>query len=392
MEKRDREIQNILNSLPTESVNAVNRLRQMGRHGVPALAVALKYPDPVVRAAAARALARMNDPLGIPALVDALDDADSSVRLAAVLGLSDFPGREAVRALAEALRARHALVRDCAARALACRSLPTLRAALHDPDPVVRAAAAHGVGYYARDRVSIPRLAELLGDANADVRAMAVRALAWVARRHREALPPLTAALQHPDEHVRVAAAHWLGRVGNPLACEALVAALSDPSRAVVLEAIRALGSLDPSVPGGRIGVGDARAIPALLSHLEGPDADLRLAAAEALAHVLAVGPPGEHDPRTLPLLAQALTDQDARVRAMAATALGETGNPEAVPPLTEALNDPVWSVRASAASALGTLGDPSAIPALEAACADPDLAVVSRAELSLQQVRARLR
>ena len=146
----------------------------------------------------------MNEPLGVPALAEAVNDPDSSVRLAAVLGLAALPGPEAVQALAGALRAHYALVRDCAARALASRSLVALRAALEDPDPVVRAAAAHGVGYYARDRASVPRLCELLDDDSPDVRVMAVRALAWVARRHRPVLSRLTAALSHPDEQVRL--------------------------------------------------------------------------------------------------------------------------------------------------------------------------------------------
>jgi len=391
METRDREIQDILNSLPTQSLNAINRLRQMGRPGVPALAVALKYPDPTIRAGAARALARMNDPDGVPALAEAVADPDSSVRLAAILGLAEFPGAEAVQALAQALRARHALVRDCAARALACRSLSALRAALDDPDPVVRAAAAHGIGYYARDRRSASRLREMLDDEDGDVRIMAVRALAWISRCHPSVLPNLLIALEHPDENVRATGAYYAGRVGNRDACEALVRLLGDSSREVVLGAIRSLGSPDAEAHGTYRGVGDARAIPGLLAHLAGPDADLRVAAAGALGCVLHADPYGERPPEMLTRLVERLEDSDARVRSAAATALGESSDGRAVEPLVRALQDPVWSVRAAAASALGALGDARAIPALESATDDIDLAVARRAEAALHQLRVQL-
>lgn len=391
MEKRDREIQDILNSLPTQSLNAVNRLRQMGRPGVPALAVALKYPNPTVRAGAARALARMNDPEGVPALAEAVEDPDSAVRLAAILGLAEFPGTEAVQALAGALHARHALVRDCAARALACRSLNALRTGLEDADPVVRAAAAHGIGYYAHDRASVARLREMLDDEDADVRVMAVRALAWISRRHPPALPSLLAALDHPDENVRATAAYYVGRAGNPAGGEALVRALDDPSREVVLGAIRSLGSLDAEAHGTRRGIGDVRAIPGLLKHLAGPDVDLRVAAAGALACILGAHPYGARPPEAVTRLVESLADPDARVRSIAAAALGESGDGRAVEPLVGRLQDDAWSVRAAAASALGALGDARAVPALEAAADDVDLAVARRAEAALQQLRARL-
>ncbi len=391
MNDREREIQNILNSIPTQSLNAVNRLRQLGRIGIPALAVALQYPNPVIRAGAAKTLGRMNDAAAVPALSEGIADSDATVRAAAILALSDIPGPEAIAALAGALHARHGLVRDCAARALARRSLAALRQALCDADPVARAAAIHGVGYYARDSESVPRLREMLRDDDAGVRVMAVRGLAWVATRHGEALASLLEALRHPDEEVRATAAHSLGRVGNATITEALAALLHDPSRRVLLATLRALGCPNTEVPGGRTGVGDCRAVPALLEHLEGPDGEVRIAAADALAYILSTDAEGQRDERTVPLLTRCLAEPDPRLRAASAAALGFARDPEVISSLGALLHeDAAWVVRASAAAALGALGDDAAIPVLESARADIDLAVSRQADLALHRIRSR--
>ncbi|MDH7569021.1 MAG: HEAT repeat domain-containing protein [Armatimonadota bacterium] len=390
MRSPEREIQDILNSLPLLSVNAVGRLRQMGRVATPGLAIALQSPDPAVRAAAARAIGRLTDPAGIPALEGALEDPDSGVRLAAVGALAAIPGTEAVEALGRALRARHALVRDCAARALARRSLPTLRAALDDPNPKARAAAVHGVGYYARDRRSIPVLEQLLSDADPDVRRMAVRALGWVGAVHREALRSLAQALAHPDAEVRAGAAQALGRIGDPAACEPLLALLKDPARRVVLEALRALGSEDVDLPGRRVGAGDWRAVPALAECLRGDDVEIRLAALGALASIFARDPRARSDVLVADLIG-ALEDPDPRVRAAAAAALGESGAQTGVTALAKALRDAAWQVRAAAASALGSLGGEEAMAALRRARKEEqDPAVARQADMALQNLRAR--
>lgn len=390
MEKQERTIQNILNSLSTQSLNAISRLRQMGRAGVPALMVALQHSDPVIRAGAARALGRLKDPTSVPALAAATEDPDSSVRLAAVLALSDIPGPEAVQALTKALHARHALVRDCASRALAHRSLDALRTALGDPDPVARTAAAHGIGYYARDRLSIPRLRALLRDESADVRRTAARALGWIAIHHAQAVDALREAQQHEEEEIRAIAARCLGRLDPAVATDALLCALRDPSPHVVEAAIRALGGEESEGIRSRTTVRDGRVITALLVQVQNGHARRRILALGALAHLLAAETDTPPNPAVLPALTQALADPDPQVRAAAALALGESREERAIEPLLKALQDPVWLVRASAAGALGRLANPAAIPSLEGALHDSDPAVARRAEFALQQIRSR--
>ena len=97
--------------------------------------------------------------------------------------------------------------------------------------------------------------------------------------------------------------AYYAGRVGDRGVRGPRCALLGDSGREVVLGAIRSLGSTDAEAPGTYRGVGDARAIPDLLAHLTGPDADLRVAASEvpwaAFLHAdpYSERPPGDADP-----------------------------------------------------------------------------------------------
>jgi HEAT repeat protein len=137
--------------------------------------------------------------------------------------------------------ARHASwrMRSGAVTALArgggARSLPVLIAALEDPAPPVRQAAAHALGERAEAE-----------------RGQAKRPVAT----DRKALPELVGALRDQDASVRFTAARALGRVG-PAASPGLLAALGEvqggagDSRRTLAQVVAALGatgdsSLDP--------------------------------------------------------------------------------------------------------------------------------------------------
>jgi HEAT repeat protein len=111
--------------------------------------------DPAVRAAAIRALPLDgNEEL----IIKMLQDEDADVRLVAVAALArpygerpDVPGTRRAQALVGALRDPHLGVRRSAVWSLSSlgrKAWPTIREALQDKDPLVRAWAARALGGY----------------------------------------------------------------------------------------------------------------------------------------------------------------------------------------------------------------------------------------------------
>jgi len=126
---------------------------------------------PVVRAAAARALDRLNNPGPHGELAMALGDSDESVRLSALGAATRVHGFTDVASVARLA---------------------------YDSSPVVRRHAAGALGQMrARDAVT--------------------------------ALIGLTSPSEEPDAKTRASAAHALGMIGDASARDALMAALSDP-------------------------------------------------------------------------------------------------------------------------------------------------------------------
>jgi HEAT repeat protein len=188
----------------------------------------------------------------------------------------------------------------------------------------------------------IPRLVEVLRDADfAWGHAGVVRLLGALAA-HTDVLAPLRQALRHEKEQARRAAAVALGN-------------------------LRA-----------------AAAVPDLVESLRDPGADVRREAAAALGKV--------RDRAAVAGLTRSLCDDEEAVRARAAEALGLIGDgtKDAIEGLLSALKDDSPRVRREAASALGRL-KPDAEPvraALEKACGDEDRAVAAQAKAALKKVK----
>lgn len=192
------------------------------------------------------------------ALIEALEDAVSEVRLRAAKALGAVGGRAAVRPLlralgepnrwstirigdilagmgspvvAELLEAfpefgLHAKVAclDILGRIRSLEAVAWLRARLADPEPDVRARAAHALGQIG-DLEAGADLAEALSDPEWPVRAMAAKALGKL--RYRQAVPRLAEALRDRQWWVRANAAEAL-RLMPPAGIEALEQALAD--------------------------------------------------------------------------------------------------------------------------------------------------------------------
>ena len=242
--------------------------------------------------------------------------------------------------------------------------VPALIAALKDPDPKVREAAASSLGQL-EDPRAIPALIEASRDTNSDVRAAALQSLSRF--DDPRVIDPMILALKDPNRDVRQDAAQSLGRFKDPRALRPLTAALSDSSADVRQAAAQSLGEL-----------GDAQAAPALGGALKDPKADVRQSAAQAL---------GELDLKTAPqALIDALSDPDADVRQSAAQSLGEIQDPRAVPGLAALLTDQNGDVRESAVNSLSEIGDAAAINALVGALKSSDPDVRRRAAEALGQ------
>jgi HEAT repeat protein len=158
------------------------------------------------------------------------------------------------------------------------------------------------------------------------------------------AVPALMGALRHANPAVRVHAAYALGRIGNPAAIPAVVAALADAENnaAVAIAAEKALVSWGEQVKG-------------------------------ALLHAALQGPPN--------------------VRPRALRALGKIGGEDLEHPLRALISDPLPAVRAQAASALGQIAGARAVEAMSPLLQDSDKWVryeVAEALVHLGSVRGR--
>lgn len=201
------------------------------------------------------------------------------------------------------------------------------------------------------------RAADLLGDLD-DPRAEAV----------------LMESLSDATEIVRFGSARALGRPRRTAAIEPLVKRLAAPAESTSVR-VAAASSLG--------GIGDARAVPALLAARQDPAPEVRVAARRALLAL----PGREAPPSRFDLLSEIVSDRDAAeaARAEAARQLGQGADPRAVPFLAAALQAPATPARpvasfanflearavakaslaAAAARALGAFPANQAVPAL---------------------------
>jgi HEAT repeat protein/beta-lactamase regulating signal transducer with metallopeptidase domain len=248
------------------------------------------------------------------------------------------------------------------------RAVAGLAAALTDADPLVRLAAAEGLG-----AIEDPRAVEALSralrtDESVEVRRMAAWALGEI--EDAAGVPALSDALRSDrDEEVRRMAAWALGEIESASAVEALGAALKDSSPEVRKTAVWALGEIES--PNG---------VPHLLPFLKDENAEIRSQAAWALGEI--------ESPRAVAALSAAIEDRDPKVRETAIWALGEIEDANAVAALSKALSDANVGVRRKAAWALGEIDlSGEAPPALIEATRDQDREVRKIAAHALGEI-----
>jgi len=265
-------------------------------------------PSDLVRAAAARALARLKDPSAAPALREVLPDPSVPVKLGAMEALMQLRDRKAVPLISRELTSDEPRVRRFALRALRMIGDPSAakdvrRVLREEKDENVRATAAL-------------TLADMLGE---------------------KAIPDLLALKDDLSPAVRLEAAGALAGFGRP-AAEALAAFLSDPDQGVQMMAIEGLGQMR-----------DASQIPALaaLAADRSPQAvQIRIKVAEALGRIAA--------PAALAPLLDLASDPEPAVREEVARALATFDDPDAKAALARLMKDSIASVRNAARRASG--------------------------------------
>ncbi len=227
---------------------------------------------------------------------------------------------------------------------------------------VVRRMAA-----YPADEVAQPLL-RALEDPEVAVRLEAARTAGEVGLE--AAVPVLREWMEAPDADIRAAAARALGAIGDPRPVGSLVRALGDSSASVRRAAVKALARLgaDPEI-------GRSVAVP-LLARLDDDDAEVRIAAAEALASM--------NDPRAVVPLVGRARDSAPEVRVAVYRALGELADRRAAAALIQSLRDDDENARLAAIAALGRMRASSATPALRELAASRDARVAQAAVVAL--------
>jgi HEAT repeat protein len=302
-----------------------------------------------VRIVAAEALGQIGDNEATQTLMMTLDNESIWVRRACVVALGQIGDERAIPPLVNRLldppnSEWPEELRDAIAKALGAigeTALQTLIYALDDPDPWVNCAAARALGQIG-DASAIAPLSAMTTSEHSVVRSATTQALAkmadvravraalstkeaprafWTLMALKEldefTLDQLQTLLDDPDEHIRAQAAEVLKRLGDSASDEPLAAALQ-PKAHVVLEESHVRNRTQETVAPQVAAAETNNGLVPLLSALHDSDAEVRLAAAEALGKL--------GNSAAIPGLSEALGDTDSRVRAAAARSIGDIG------------------------------------------------------------------
>jgi HEAT repeat protein len=203
-----------------------------------------------------------------------------------------------------------------------------------------------------KDTQAVQPLIAKLDDSDKDVRRAVAQVLGEI--KDTQAVQPLIAKLDDSDKDVRRAVAQALGEIKDTQAVQPLIAKLDDSDKDVRRAVVEALGQIK-----------DTRAVQPLIAKLDDSDKDVRRAVVEALGQI--------KDTRAVQPLIAKLDDLEWGVRRAVAEVLGQIKDTRAVQPLIAKLDDLEWGVRRAVAEALGEIKDTQAVQPLIAKLDDSD-------------------
>jgi HEAT repeat protein len=272
-------------------------------------------------------------------------DPHNQVLAADALGRMGPDAEDAVPDLVRLLTVKNDTVRSRAGKALAdigAAAVPSLTAALKQPEPAMRVAAADVLGNIGpAAKEAIHDLALLLGDQEMEISRHAASALGRIGPA---AVPEL------------IEVARWRSRYATDMASSAFTNLKAD--------------------------AGTVRELVTLMENVK-EDPAVRAVAAKALGYM------PEKARGEMPELIRVLGDENNDVRTAARWALGQTGQ-EGIPALREAMKSGNPRIRSGAAYALGSMGPAAedAIPDFIRALKDEDRTVRIDAVLAIGKTR----
>jgi HEAT repeat protein len=221
---------------------------------IPRIVHATRGWMPWRRALACRTLGWIGADEAVPALLERVDDGSRGVREAAVRALGRIGDRRALAPLGELLRSPGSVGSGVVYDALIAFGLaaePLFAGALGSQDESVRVSGCFGVAALSEPETARSRVAPLLADASAHVRAAAAKSLAQLGGA---ALPEgLARASRDEEPTVRAAAVVALGSFDDPRAVEFVLNALLDPDRDTVIRAGESLVRLSRGAAAGPV-------------------------------------------------------------------------------------------------------------------------------------------
>ncbi len=301
-------------------------------------------------------LGRMRDPESVPALLELAGAPDEETALAAVRALGQVGGKEACQALAAFRKTappdRRPAVTAAFLQALERTDAPedrdTVLAAYKElygqrGEPLVRIAALEGLVRLEGERAA-PRILEALEDPEPELQGVAAQYVRTL--KGQDLTAAFAARLPQAGAGVQVTLLAALGERLDPAAKPAVLAALNHPEQAVREAAAAALEKLGSAA--------DIEALAKAAARARGPE---REALCTHLSRL-----PGED---LGPALLAALGHPEPGVRAAVVRAVAIRRDAGAGPRLLEAAGDPDAAVRREALAALPDLVDVTAFPRL---------------------------